>query len=291
MTESRRRGNAGRHAWAIWMLAVGLWIGMSIPALAAIPTTVTIDANRGADGSLLLTATVTPAEAAGTVQFKIDGVNTGSPVPVTAGTAQAVPIADLPPGNYTIGAEYSGDANYSPSGASMSFDHADKAFAHISLSYDQTPGPQLVPIIATIDPPDATGTVQFELDYVPIGFPVTVVAGRAESLPVDIPDRASYWITANYSGDDNYLPVSAGLHVDWRPDLTEEEAAAVAAAAGVTAAPTPTPMGPSPLPASSKPRTLPRAGSETIPLALLASAVLGTGFVLLRKGTAGTSRG
>lgn len=278
MTDSRRRGNAGRHAWATWMLAVGLWIGMSIPALAAIPTTLTVEANRGADRSLLVTATVTPAEATGTVQFKIDGVNTGSPVTVTAGTAQAVPITDLPPGNYTVGAEYSGDATHSASSATAPYDHPDKAFAHISLSYDQTPGPQLVPIIATIDPPDATGSIVFRLNGTQVGPAVFLVAGRAESIPVDFPEPGvSYSIGYEYSGDDNYQAILWQLISDWRPESPEEQPVAAAS-------PAPAPPTSAPVPSPAKKKTLPRTGSDPIPMALLAVALIGCGCVLVRAG-------
>jgi hypothetical protein len=51
---------------------------------------------------------------------------------------------------------------------------------------------------------NATGTVQFKLDSVSIGSPVSVVNGVA-SLSQSAPAIGSYVVTAFYSGDSNYL--------------------------------------------------------------------------------------
>jgi Bacterial Ig-like domain (group 3) len=52
-----------------------------------------------------LTATVTPAAAAGTVQFRNEGINLGDPVIVTNGTAMGDPLI-LPPGIHQLTATF-----------------------------------------------------------------------------------------------------------------------------------------------------------------------------------------
>jgi large repetitive protein len=59
-------------------------------------------------------AAVTPAGATGTVQFKLDGKNLGTPVALSGGVANSAPVP-MAPGNHTVVAEYSGDARFNPS--------------------------------------------------------------------------------------------------------------------------------------------------------------------------------
>jgi hypothetical protein len=65
--------------------------------------------------STTFTATVTPSDATGTVQFRIDGTAFGSPVSLSGGTAASGSIATLTAGNNPVTAEYSGDTDYDPS--------------------------------------------------------------------------------------------------------------------------------------------------------------------------------
>jgi hypothetical protein len=57
------------------------------------------------------TSTVTPATATGTIQFVVDGVNSGTPVTVTGGSATSGSITAMTAGSRTITAVYSGDGN------------------------------------------------------------------------------------------------------------------------------------------------------------------------------------
>ena len=68
--------------------------------------------------SIACTAQV-PTNATGTVQFQVDGVNSGAPVAVSAGAA-ADGFAQLSAGTHSIAAVYSGDTNYLPA-TSLSF--------------------------------------------------------------------------------------------------------------------------------------------------------------------------
>jgi hypothetical protein len=82
--------------------------------------TLTSSANPADPGSLLiLTATLTPiapgsGSPSGTVQFKVDGANYGSPVSVINGVA-SLSTSTLSVGVHNISAEYSGDDNFSSS--------------------------------------------------------------------------------------------------------------------------------------------------------------------------------
>jgi hypothetical protein len=131
----------------------------------------------------------------------------------------------------------------------------------VTFTVDRGPGPQLVPIQATVVPADATGTLTFRLDQAVVGGPVAIVAGAAQSAPVDIPDQQSMMISVEYSGDANYEPVTAVTNYDFAP---EEPAPAAQAR-----------------PARDE---IVRTGPESFPLSLLAAALIGVGFVLLRRG-------
>ncbi|WP_198955044.1 ExeM/NucH family extracellular endonuclease [Kineosporia sp. R_H_3] len=70
-------------------------------------------------GAVSWTATVSPvageATPTGTVQFTLGGKAFGAPVPLVGGVATSASTRDLPPGATTVGALYSGDADYSGS--------------------------------------------------------------------------------------------------------------------------------------------------------------------------------
>jgi CSLREA domain-containing protein len=84
-------------------------------------TSVTSSSNPSDLGqSVTFTATVTSvATPAGTVQFKIDGVNAGGPVTLDANGVATFVTASLTVGNHSIVADYSGNANFNPSTNSL----------------------------------------------------------------------------------------------------------------------------------------------------------------------------
>jgi hypothetical protein len=87
-------------------------------------TTVSGSPNPSVYGQpVTFTATVAAANPGagvptGSVQFQIDGVNFGAPVPLAAGRATSAATATLPAGAHTVTALYSGDATFLPSGNS-----------------------------------------------------------------------------------------------------------------------------------------------------------------------------
>ena len=77
---------------------------------------------------MTFTAIVTPGSGSGptgTVQFKIDGSNAGSPVTLSGGTAAYSTVA-LAAGNHSITAVYSGNANFAGSMSSTVTQTADQ---------------------------------------------------------------------------------------------------------------------------------------------------------------------
>jgi hypothetical protein len=134
------------------------------------------------------------------------------------------------------------------------------ATARLTLTFDRAAGTQPVPISATVVPADATGTLTFKLDQVALGPPVPIVAGAAQSVPVDIPDQKSFSISVEYSGDANYEPVAVSTIYDVIPEAPPPASAA------------PTPV-----------RELVRTGNGDMTWTmLLAAALLGLGFALVR---------
>ncbi|MBV8979900.1 MAG: Ig-like domain repeat protein [Acidimicrobiia bacterium] len=67
-------------------------------------------------------ATLTPSSATGTVQFKVDGTNLGSPVTVSGGTATSPSTSTMGAGSHTITASFSSTTNFTASTATLSPD-------------------------------------------------------------------------------------------------------------------------------------------------------------------------
>ena len=88
---------------------------------AATTTAVAASVNPSHGGqSVTFTATVTPTSSApaapgGTVQFKVDGANFGSPVTLVNRSATSPSTTSLAVGGHTVTAVYSGNANFSTS--------------------------------------------------------------------------------------------------------------------------------------------------------------------------------
>lgn len=61
---------------------------------------------------LTFTATVSPSDATGTIQFKVNGVNSGSPVNLVGGSATSASLSSMTPGAFSVTAAYSGSGSY-----------------------------------------------------------------------------------------------------------------------------------------------------------------------------------
>ena len=108
------------------------------------PTTTAVTSSNGSitsGQSVTFTATVTPTGASGetsSVQFQIDGGNTGSPVALSGNTAQYTPASPLAIGSHSVVAVYSGDSDFATS--------TSPAFSQSVANPSTTSGPQSLAI-------------------------------------------------------------------------------------------------------------------------------------------------
>jgi len=87
-------------------------IAMTGTALPVSTTAVTLASGSSPSylgDAVTYTATVTPGTATGTVQFRVDGVDSGSPVAVSGGAATSAAISNMSLGSHSVTAVYSGD--------------------------------------------------------------------------------------------------------------------------------------------------------------------------------------
>lgn len=175
-------------------------------------------------------AGTTAAAPSGNIEFQIDG-NTVATVPAVAGvssgsttTASATTTLTAPTSTtqHTIDAIYVGDGNYTTSTSSAVTITVGKAATTTTVTpatYTPTPGSSLsVTAVVTSTSagsgaPAPSGTIQFQIDGVNAGSPVTLVAGASSgntttssvTTSITVPNNAaSHSINAFYSGDSTY---------------------------------------------------------------------------------------
>ena len=171
-------------------------------------TSVSSSANPSVWGqSVSFTATVSPTTATGTVQFKIDGVDFGSPVTLVNGTATSGSTSSLSVGSHPVTVIYGGDDEFVGSTGSLS-QTANKADTTTTITGD-TPDPSkvgqayTVSFTVTANPPGAgtpTGTVM-----VTDGTGGTCSASVATgSCTLTSMTAGAKTLTAVYAGDSNF---------------------------------------------------------------------------------------
>ncbi len=162
-------------------------------AAAATPTSTaltTSPASPIAQGTpVTLTATVTPAEAAGTVQFRDGTTNIGNPVIVSDGAASST-TSTLTVGSHQLTAVFTptDPAAFDPSTSpAVTFVVTVPAGATpTSTALTASPASPVtrgtpVTLTATVTPAEAAGTVQFRDGTTNVGNPVIVSDGTASS--------------------------------------------------------------------------------------------------------------
>jgi hypothetical protein len=178
------------------------WSVPAPPALALPATTTTLAASAPsveAGTAVTFTATVAPAAATGTVQFK-DGTTVLGSGPVAAGVA-AFSTSALAVGTHPVTAVYSGDANNATSTSAAVSVAVTKTATTTTLaaSAPSVEAGTAVDFTATVLPAAATGTVQFVDGTTVLGSgPVAtgVAAFSTSALAV-----GTHSVTAVYSGD------------------------------------------------------------------------------------------
>ena len=145
-----------------------------------------------------------PLDVTGSVTWSS---NTGcGTTPVTSGnpgTATCTTTA-LPVGSDTVEADYSGDSNHNP-GSGTTTQQVNPAGTTVTVgsSLDPSTYGQSVSFTATVTGNSPTGTVQFYVDSVAFGSPVTLVSGAAMSSNTNALAVGTHTVSATYSGDTN----------------------------------------------------------------------------------------
>ena len=182
--------------------------------------TLTISSNTATvGGTVTATATITSSEVTpptGSVTFTLDNNAVGmAPLsassPIYAAT-QTVTISSG--GSHSIGASYSGDANYTSATASPVTVSAGKGATVTTLSASpsiltagsaETLTASIAAAVATSGSSTFTGTVTFYDGSTALGAPATLANNQAVLAGVGLSTTASHSLTAVYSGDANWL--------------------------------------------------------------------------------------
>ncbi|MBP1162799.1 Ig-like domain-containing protein [Rhodococcus sp. PvR099] len=180
-------------------------VTVSVPDEAT-TTTLTVPATANVGAAVELKATVAPAAAAGTVQFKDGAANIGGPVAVNAGVATLSHAFDAA-GAKSITAVYSGGAGFT--GSTSPAATVTVSVADVATSTQLTvPATAFVgapaELKATVSPAPAGGTVQFKNGDLALGAPVNVVDGKAV-LSHTFAAAGSHAISAVFSGAPGFL--------------------------------------------------------------------------------------
>jgi len=156
------------------------------------------------------TATVSAAAPAqgtptGAVQFLIDGIAFGQPVPLQNGSATSLPptSSQLPEGRHVVEAAYTGDASFQPAGSTIEQGVGPQATATVVTSSPPTTVfGQPVTFTATVTSPegqDPAGAVDFQIGGEPIGCDdVTLSGSQAQCVPAEPLEPGAHTVTAEY---------------------------------------------------------------------------------------------
>jgi RHS repeat-associated protein len=196
-----------------------------ITVLGNVATTTTVQSSHEPSkfgGSVSFTAVVGASQGgagtpAGSVQFRIDGLDFGSAVALVNGSASSPVIAVLTVGSHAVTASYIPEGMFVASTGSLaggqSVAKADTTTV-VSSSAPTSAYGQSVTFTATTSAltsglPPLTGSVQFKIDGIAFGSSVTLVNGAATSTPVATLSAAGHTITAVFSGDANFATSTA----------------------------------------------------------------------------------
>jgi hypothetical protein len=156
--------------------------------------------------SVTFTATVAPtagtAVPTGTVQFSVDGTNTGSQVTLSGGTASFA-ISTLAVGLHTVTAVYTPDTG-NITGSNGSTGQRVGALASSTTTLSVAPTTvmygDMATLTAVVSPSFATGTVSFYEGATLLGSASLDSTGTAV-LPISMLNAGVHTITATYNGD------------------------------------------------------------------------------------------
>ncbi|HVX18507.1 MAG TPA: Ig-like domain repeat protein [Acidimicrobiales bacterium] len=190
----------------------------------ATTTSVTSSANPSVSGqSVAWTATVGadggPA-AAGSVQWKVDGVGSGLPVAVGADGTATLVRGDLQPGSHHIEADYLGTDGIDPSQGDLTQTvNKGATTTVVTSSANPVPWGQSVTFTATVSPhAPATsaagapgGSVSFSVDGVAASS--ATLAGGQATFAVDLPP-GTHHVAATYAGDTRFTGSQSSAYAE-----------------------------------------------------------------------------
>ena len=157
--------------------------------------------------TVTFTATISPSNATGTVQFNDSSTILGTGT-ISSGQATFT-TSSLSIGSHAIIAKYLGGTNNSPSTGTLTqtVNHAALATTTTTVASSQTPSisGHSVTFTATISPSNATGTMQLLINGANFGSSVALSSGQATFTTSSLP-TGTYSLTASYSGDTNFSP-------------------------------------------------------------------------------------
>jgi hypothetical protein len=209
----------------------------------------------------------------GTIQFKIDGVNFGLPMPLLSGSASSSSINTLAAGNHTITATYSGDSGFGTSSGSASMQVV--ALNSTSTTLSSAPNPsvsgQSVLLTATVHSAAGTptGVVTFFDGATTLGMG-TLNASAVATFSTTTLAVASHSITAVYGGDSAFATSTSAALV--------HQVVKASTATTLASAPNPSVFGQSVVLTATVTITAPGAGTPAGSVTFMDGAtVLGTG--------------
>lgn len=221
--------DVGLHTVGATYLGSDDFSGSSAPAINQVvnkaDTTLVLTSSRNPSPygqSVLVTATLTQvppsgaAPAGGSVQFIVDGLPYGSPVALGANSqaSKILPYTALWVGTHPIRAVYSGSSNFNGSDnlSSPLMQVVIKGETTITLAptvsnpvFGQSFGFTTTITGVGANVPKPAGTVQFAVDGVNLGVPVTLDdAASAVSILTGSLSVGKHAVSLSYSGDDYY---------------------------------------------------------------------------------------
>jgi len=182
------------------------------------PTTLTASRTTASLGrAITFTARVTPVAASGDVQFYVDGSAFGGPVTLDATGRATLSLSTLPVGSHGVQVLYHGHANYGASQSSVVTVTVTKGAARTTVVTSGSPANRNTAVVftATVAPVAPafgvpTGSVQFRVDGVNVGVPVTLnPVGQAAYVTTTL-TVGSHTVTAVYSGDGSFTGSTSG---------------------------------------------------------------------------------
>ena len=174
---------------------------------ASVTTTVVTSAVNPSLFGQAISFTATVSSGAGTptgsVQFTVDGANSGAPVALSGGSAVSVPDASLAQGQHSISASYTG--NFTSSIAAPITQTVNRPATSVALNAAVDPSVlgQAVTFTAVVSSiaGTPTGSVQFTIDGTNSGAPVALAGGSAVSAPVTSLAQGVHSVSASYTGN------------------------------------------------------------------------------------------